>query len=236
MYLSNGSDVIQDDDCHHHTKYSSIMDTADGSSSSGSGLDHIVAPQLERQSTSSSLVDGGVETATHTIVTDAIEALLFDETHTRETYNRHEKELSVSSLPGVVPISKQLFSVSDNNGASSDTTPNENNEGGVTTETTRNPTRETDTDRPTQEPSSSPWSEGKANIGSLEDASKTADEKVPSSPSLLKCGKLRVVIPRHSDEPLLQRDSVYGSMVVSPARMEAAAALVSQSRIRKQGI
>ena len=59
-----------------------------------------------------SLVDGGVDTATHNIVTDAIETLLFDEYHTRETYLKHEKELSKSSLPGVVPISKQLFSPS----------------------------------------------------------------------------------------------------------------------------
>ena len=57
-----------------------------------------------------SLVEGGVERATHTIVTDAIETLLFDEGHTRETYLKHERELSKSSLPGVVPISKQLFS------------------------------------------------------------------------------------------------------------------------------
>jgi hypothetical protein len=56
------------------------------------------------------LVDGAVERATHTIVTDAIETLLFDERHTRETYLKHEKELSKSSLPGVVSISKQLFS------------------------------------------------------------------------------------------------------------------------------
>jgi hypothetical protein len=54
-------------------------------------------------------VDGAVEAATHTIVTDAIESLLFDEEHTRETYRKHEKELSISTLPGVIPISKQLF-------------------------------------------------------------------------------------------------------------------------------
>lgn len=59
---------------------------------------------------SASLVEGGVERATQTIVTNAIETLLFDEGHTRETYKKHEKELSQSSLPGIVPISKQLFS------------------------------------------------------------------------------------------------------------------------------
>lgn len=60
-----------------------------------------------------SLVEGGVERATHTIVTDAIESLLFDEGHTRKTYLKHEKELSKSALPGIVPISKQLFSPSE---------------------------------------------------------------------------------------------------------------------------
>jgi hypothetical protein len=56
------------------------------------------------------LVDGAVERATQSIVTDAIETLLFDEGHTREMYLKHERELSKSSLPGIVPISKQLFS------------------------------------------------------------------------------------------------------------------------------
>jgi len=59
---------------------------------------------------SASLLEGGVERATQTIVTDAIETLLFDEGHTRETYLKHEKELSQSSFPGVVPMNKQLFS------------------------------------------------------------------------------------------------------------------------------
>lgn len=55
------------------------------------------------------LVDQAVKSTTHTIVTDAIEILLNDEVHTKETYLKHEKELSKSSLPGVVPISKMLF-------------------------------------------------------------------------------------------------------------------------------
>ena len=59
------------------------------------------------------LIDGAVERATHTIVTDAIETLLRDEGHTRQTYLKHEKELSQSALPGVIPISKQLFSPSN---------------------------------------------------------------------------------------------------------------------------
>jgi hypothetical protein len=56
------------------------------------------------------LVDQAVESATHAIVTDAIETLLRDEGHTKHTYLKHEHELSVSHIPGVVPISKQLFS------------------------------------------------------------------------------------------------------------------------------
>ena len=56
------------------------------------------------------LVDSAVESATHTIVTDAIESLLRDKQHTQNTYLKHEEELSRSSLPGVVPLSKQLFS------------------------------------------------------------------------------------------------------------------------------
>lgn len=55
------------------------------------------------------LVDQAVKSTTHTIVTDAIETLLNDEGHTKETYQKHERELSKSSLPGVVPISKVLF-------------------------------------------------------------------------------------------------------------------------------
>lgn len=60
-----------------------------------------------------SMVDRAVNSATHAIVADAIEGLLRDESHTKQTYLKHEKELSKSSLPGVVPISKQLFSSSD---------------------------------------------------------------------------------------------------------------------------
>jgi len=64
-----------------------------------------------------SLVDGGVDKATHNIVTDAIETLLFDEHHTRKTYLKHEEKLSISSLPGVVPISKLLFSPCTSDGS-----------------------------------------------------------------------------------------------------------------------
>jgi HSF-type DNA-binding len=63
----------------------------------------------DSSSSSKRLVDQAVKSATYTIVTDAIETLLHDESHTKETYLKHEKELSTSCLPGVVPISKQLF-------------------------------------------------------------------------------------------------------------------------------
>lgn len=56
------------------------------------------------------LVQQAVIGATHTIVTDAIECLLRDEDHTKRTFEKHADELSKSSLPGLVPISKQLFS------------------------------------------------------------------------------------------------------------------------------
>ena len=55
------------------------------------------------------LVQQAVEDATMTIVTDAIETLLRDEHHTKEIFHRHENDLSQSSIPGIVPISKQLF-------------------------------------------------------------------------------------------------------------------------------
>ena len=83
------------------------LDIQSGDSDDGTEL---VKTSSSEGKAAASLVEGGVERATHTIVTDAIETLLFDEGHTRETYLKHERELSKSSLPGVVPISKQLFS------------------------------------------------------------------------------------------------------------------------------
>jgi HSF-type DNA-binding len=59
------------------------------------------------------LVQQAVVGATHTIVTDAIECLLRDEDHTKQTFEKHAEELSKSSLPGLVPISKQLFSLGE---------------------------------------------------------------------------------------------------------------------------
>mmetsp|Transcript_87287 Transcript_87287/g.130970 ORF Transcript_87287/g.130970 Transcript_87287/m.130970 type:complete len:448 (-) Transcript_87287:48-1391(-) len=71
----------------------------------------VSAIQAEHQPKASMpLEEGAVERVTQSIVTDAIESLLFDVGHTRETYMKHEKQLSTSAFPGIVPISKQLFS------------------------------------------------------------------------------------------------------------------------------
>ena len=48
------------------------------------------------------LVDTAVTAATHEIVADAITSLLRDEGHSKETFLKHEKELSRSSIPGVI--------------------------------------------------------------------------------------------------------------------------------------
>ena len=61
------------------------------------------------------LVETAVSSATHNIVTDAIETLLRDKGHSKETFLKHEKELSRSSLPGVVPVCKQIFSPDKHN-------------------------------------------------------------------------------------------------------------------------
>jgi hypothetical protein len=71
----------------------------------------------EKDTTELPLEQQAVTGATHTIVTDAIEALLRDEDHTRKTFEKHADELSKSSLPGLVPISKQLFSVGEGKSA-----------------------------------------------------------------------------------------------------------------------
>ena len=72
------------------------------------------------------LIDGAVEKATRAIVTDAVESRLRDESHTRETYLKHEKELSQSVIPGVIPISKQLFSPSKQSATTVNTFTSEN--------------------------------------------------------------------------------------------------------------
>merc|ERR1711935_1130079 len=125
-----------------------------------------------------SLVDGGVETATQNIATDATEALLFDETHTRETYHRHEKELSVSSLPGVVSISKQLFSASENNNLkSTNAKSNKDEASGARKEDLNDHVRTEITKKNSQSSSSPPSSPSpsraiQTTIDSLEDASR----------------------------------------------------------------
>jgi len=73
-----------------------------------------IRSDYERESSESPLIERAVQSATHTIVTDAIETLLRDQGHTMETYRKHEQELSRSSLPGVVPISTQLFAQRSN--------------------------------------------------------------------------------------------------------------------------
>ena len=61
------------------------------------------------------LVETAVTAATHEIVTDAITSLLRDESHSKETFLKHEKELSRSSIPGVIPVCKQIFSPASSN-------------------------------------------------------------------------------------------------------------------------
>jgi hypothetical protein len=228
-------------------------------------------PQQERrQSTASSnLVDGGVETATQNIVTDAIEALLFDENHTRDTFMRHEKELSISSLPGVVPISMQLFSENNDNndeGKSSDTStssPSNNNNGGSKRNKDSASSKNKDHKSSTSSSSSKSKPKRKSNgkgrkktsssssssklqssweinttcaiNSSLEDASRNNnstntdnDTDTGSSPK-----NLRVVMPPNDNSSTRQQGYVRSIMAVSPARMEAAAALVSQSRYNR---
>lgn len=73
----------------------------------------ITTEKLSLKQADNALIDRAVESCTQTIVTDAIETLLRDESHTKSTYLKHEKELSISSLPGVIPISKQLFADPD---------------------------------------------------------------------------------------------------------------------------
>lgn len=67
------------------------------------------------------LVETAVTSATHEIVTDAITTLLRDEGHSKETFLKHEKELSRSSIPGVIPVCKQIFSTSSSKAASKTT-------------------------------------------------------------------------------------------------------------------
>jgi len=228
LQLNNSMEVTQDDNCYRQD--SSMICDIDSTVCPRNGSDHTL-PQLERrQSTASSLVDGGVETATQNIVTDAIEALLFDEGHTRETYHRHEKELSVSSLPGVVPISKQLFSSGENQQTTNSNTRTNNEASEEKKNSDDREKKEATTKIPrTCSSPSSPMVH--TNIGSLEDASRNNGSNLSSS-SFSSNRFLRVSIPIDSCGLQQRRGSIERTMVVSPARMEAAAALVSQSRNR----
>mmetsp|Transcript_710 Transcript_710/g.1515 ORF Transcript_710/g.1515 Transcript_710/m.1515 type:complete len:559 (-) Transcript_710:842-2518(-) len=198
------------------------------------GLDESQPGHERRHSTASSLVDGGVETATQNIVTDAIEALLFDERHTRETYHRHEKELSVSSLPGVVPISKQLFSSGEGDNATSFA--NEKIQRGEANSTMKKQSiltrKETKIKKsPSESAPPSPLMTH-STMSSPEYRSRNNDNLPSSSSQCSSKSRLRVIVPNDDCRKEHRRGSTYDSMVVSPARMEAAAALVSQSRNR----
>ena len=163
-------------------------------------------PQRRESFKTFALEDGSVasSSATHDIVTDAIEALLFDEIHTRETYNKHEKELSLSSLPGVVPISKQLFAVVDD----------EKKEDAVASVSIGRGNSSNETNVMTKEVPSSPppLPPRLVYTSSLEERKNNNNFHSSTTSSFSNVSRLRAV---------------------SPARMEAAAALVSQSRSSK---
>jgi len=198
------------------------------------GLDESQAGHERRHSTASSLVDGGVETATQNIVTDAIEALLFDERHTRETYHRHEKELSVSSLPGVVPISKQLFSSGEGDNATSFANEKIQNDEANSAMKKQSILTRKETKIKKSQSESAPTSPlmTHTTMSSPEYVSRNNDNLSSSSSQCSSKSRLRVIVPNDDCRKEQQRGSTYDSMVVSPARMEAAAALVSQSRNR----
>jgi len=174
----------------------------------------------ERRSSTASLVDGGVEAATHTIVTDAIETLLFDERHTRETYLKHEKELSISSLPGVVPISKQLFAGAFRGATAAAANVRGNTNAGNRTSFASTDARKAATTCVQNKPSTNNTftiskPETLATYGDLEAA--TREGGGFSTPR-------KVTEVKETDE----------SLEASPSRMEAAAALVSQSKQGKE--
>jgi len=239
LQFKNNREVTKDEG--DKNKDSRMVYDTDSTIYTQSGLDHTSSEHERRQSTTSSLIDGGVETATQNIVTDAIEALLFDESHTRETYHRHEKELSISSLPGVVPISKQLFSSSESNNAMSctigknkkDKARNKDEASGARKKRNSLTRKETTNKKlQTSSTSSSPSLVIHATIDSLEDASRNNNRVTSTSSPLSSKSRLRVIIPNYGSGEEQRQNSAYGSMVVSPARMEAAAALVSQSKYR----
>ena len=221
LHLNNSSEVKKED--YSIDNDSPMISIVDNALHPKRKLDYASPHPQGSDFNTSSLVDGGVESATQNIMTDAIEALLFDENHTRETYNRHEKELSLSSLPGVVPISKQLFAVDEKKNAASINGKSNSDE----TSGQKYGTNILATKVMTNEPSKSSSLSRVVytSVGSLEDASRK-NRKNHSLTSFSSLSKLRVTIPSVDGGNLSTNDS----MVVSPARMEAAAALVSQSR------
>ena len=71
------------------------------------------------------LVQHAVAGATHSIVSDAIECLLRDQDHTKHIFQKHAEELSKSVLPGLIPISKQLFSLEEDKASEAEKIDNE---------------------------------------------------------------------------------------------------------------
>lgn len=79
----------------------------------------------EAKKETTALVQRAEALTTQTIATEAIETLLRDEGHTKETYLKHEEQLSKSSLPGITSLCTQLFSPKsekETNGTMTDTT------------------------------------------------------------------------------------------------------------------
>ncbi|KAL3923187.1 MAG: hypothetical protein SGILL_001797 [Bacillariaceae sp.] len=177
----------------------------------------------ERRCSNASLVDGGVEAATHTIVTDAIETLLFDESHTRETFKKHEKELSISSLPGVVPISKQLFDGSPTPNASMNGRTNAAISAATTTLGSGPGQKQT---------TKATFSIANGNTNGNSFATSYIGLEAATRNGIQPGAPVRKVTDGNSSEAPPPRPPTSSSAVstTSPSRLEAAAALVSQSR------
>jgi hypothetical protein len=107
--LSSQVDPESGDICNHSSRSDDVRSIALAITTEKLNL-KCDAERKGDEENSTPLIERALESTTHTIVTDAIESLLRDECHTKETYLKHEKELSRSSLSGVVPLSKQLFS------------------------------------------------------------------------------------------------------------------------------
>jgi HSF-type DNA-binding len=101
------STVGHDDDPNNNNK--SLMDEDSVRSVAMAITTDRLKLQPDTTCDQNTLVETAVSSATQEIVTEAIESLLRDEGHSKETFLKHEKELSRSSIPGVVPVCKQLF-------------------------------------------------------------------------------------------------------------------------------